>query len=52
MDELIEALENTDGLPKIHHLAKLVTGVTVGFLAGEAAKKGYVKVYHLIKAAK
>jgi hypothetical protein len=52
MDEIIEGLEVHDGLPKIHHVAMLVVGTVVGFLANDAAKKGYVKAYHAIKAAK
>jgi hypothetical protein len=49
MDDIIELLEVHDGLPKAHHVAKLVVGTVVGFLASEYAKKAYVMVYQKIK---
>lgn len=48
MDEVIASLEISDGMPKIHTLAKLVVGTVVGFMAGEAAKKAYVQIYHSV----
>ncbi len=46
MDDLIEALEDTDGLPKLHRLAMLITAVAVSFVASDVTKKVYVGVYH------
>lgn len=48
MDELIEQLEDTTSLPKVHRLAMLITATVVGFLANDAAKKVYVGVYHKV----
>lgn len=45
MDEIIEMLEVHDGLPKAHHLAKLLVATIVGFAANEGAKKVYVAAY-------
>lgn len=49
-DQVIELLEVTDGLPKVHHAAKLVVGTLVGLVAGGYAQKAYVKIYQSVKS--
>lgn len=46
MDQIIEALEDHDGLPKIHRLAMLVTATIVAFAGSEVTKKVYIGTFH------